>query len=87
MRRSPGWNTDLVPREQDPPYRRIAGDIAAKITSGELRPGDQVPSATEICDRYGVTRNTALRALRALADDGLIVRQQGWGSFVAGNLN
>jgi DNA-binding GntR family transcriptional regulator len=72
-----------MPREQTAPYRRIAAELRSRIESGELRPGEQVPSVSELCEAYGVTRNTALRALRLLRDEGLIVVEQGWGSFVA----
>lgn len=74
----------MPPREQGAPYKRIAAAIRERIESGELAPGEQVPSATELQDEYGVSRNTALRALKTLRDEGLIVVEQGWGSFVAG---
>jgi DNA-binding GntR family transcriptional regulator len=56
--------------------------MRVQVESGELRSGEQVPSATEICEAYGVSRNTALRAIRLLRDENLIVVEQGWGSFV-----
>jgi DNA-binding GntR family transcriptional regulator len=71
-----------VPREPTAPYKRIAEGIRARIAAGELKSGEQVPSATELCDAYGVSRNTALRALKLLRDEGLIIVEQGWGSFV-----
>lgn len=49
-----------------------------------MRPGEQIPSTTEITQAYKVSRNTALRALKLLRDEGLITVEQGWGSFVAG---
>lgn len=82
----PGCKTDHVPdqqrREQTPPYRRIAADLREKIKT--MRPGEQIPSTTEITQAYKVSRNTALRALKLLRDEGLITVEQGWGSFVAG---
>jgi DNA-binding GntR family transcriptional regulator len=42
-----------------------------------------VPSANQLADQYGVNRNTALRSLKLLAEEGLITMEQGWGSFVA----
>jgi GntR family transcriptional regulator len=62
------------------PYKRIAADLREKIKT--MRSGEQIASVTEICDTYSVTRNTALRALRLLRDEGLITVEQGWGSFV-----
>lgn len=72
----------MPPREGTAPYKAIAADLRGKIESGELRPGEQVPSASAICETYGVSRNTALRALGVLQDEGLIRVEQGWGSFV-----
>jgi DNA-binding GntR family transcriptional regulator len=70
-------------RQAVPPYKQIAAELRAKIDAGELRPGEQVPSANQLADQYGVNRNTALRALKLLAEEGLITMEQGWGSFVA----
>lgn len=63
-----------------PPYKRIAAGLRVKI--GTMKTGEQIPSVTEITQEYGVSRNTALRALRLLRDEGLITVEQGWGSFV-----
>jgi GntR family transcriptional regulator len=49
----------------------------------ELAPGDQVPSVPEICEAYGVSKGTALRALGVLREEGLTEVQPGWGTFVA----
>jgi DNA-binding transcriptional regulator YhcF (GntR family) len=38
-----------------------------------------------LASQFGVARNTAVRALHLLRDEGLIVTQRGWGSFVAGD--
>jgi len=73
-----------TPREPDPPYQRVAAWLRAEIGAGRLRPGEQVPSATVLAAQFGVSRNTAVRALALLRDEGLIVTQRGWGSFVAG---
>ena len=72
-----------MPREPTAPYRRIAEAIRERIESGALLPGEQVPSASQLCTEYGVSRNTALRALALLRDEGWITVEQGWGSFVA----
>jgi DNA-binding GntR family transcriptional regulator len=70
-------------RQAVPPYKRIAAELRAKIEAGELRPGEQVPSANKLAEEHGVNRNTALRALKLLAGEGLITMEQGWGSFVS----
>ncbi|WP_433313382.1 GntR family transcriptional regulator [Micromonospora sp. CA-269861] len=65
------------------PYRRIANEIAAKIKSGELQPGDKLPSTRELAETYAVHMNTASRALSLLHDRELITGQPGRGTYVA----
>ena len=47
-----------------------------------LRPGEQVPSVTEIAETNGVSRGTARRALDLLKEWGLTEATPGWGTFV-----
>ncbi len=49
----------------------------------ELPQGEQLPSERVLGERFGVARETLRRALDDLADDGLLVRRQGSGTFVA----
>jgi GntR family transcriptional regulator len=69
-------------RSPMPPYLRIAQDLRAKIEGGELLPGEQVPSVTELAASYGVARGTARRALDQLREWGLTEATPGWGTFV-----
>jgi DNA-binding GntR family transcriptional regulator len=73
-------------REPIPPYKRVADAVREDIRAKRLLPGEQVPSATELAATHNVSRNTAARALRLLRDEGYVVTQQGWGSFVADDL-
>jgi GntR family transcriptional regulator len=70
-------------REALPPYKRVAADLREKIASGELLPGEQIPPVPRLIETYQVSRNTALRALRVLKDEGMITVEPGWGAFVA----
>lgn len=72
-----------MPRDSLPPYKAIAAALREKITSGELLPGEQIPPVPQLSETYGVSRNTALRALRLLKDEGLVKIEPGWGAFVA----
>ncbi len=67
----------------DPPYRRIANGIRDRITRGELRPGDRVPSARALTREHGVAIATATKALAALQGEGLTVARPGVGTLVA----
>lgn len=62
---------------------QLAQLLRGLIRSGELAPGDHVPSEPQLARDYGISRDTAQRALAALADEGLIVRRRGIGSIVA----
>lgn len=66
-----------------PRYQELKELIVGRISSGELRPGDRVPSEHELVDTMAVSRMTANRALRELNDEGYVERIAGRGSFVA----
>ncbi len=66
-----------------PIYFRIQEAIRKRITGRELRPGDRLPSETELAGEYRTTRVTVRHALSRLAYEGLIERQAGRGTFVA----
>ena len=65
-----------------PLYRRIFDALSGRIGSGELKPGDRLPSEAETAREFGVSRITSKRALQMLAAEGLIRRIPGRGSFV-----
>ena len=70
-------------RSSLPLYERVKEQIKEKIASGEWLTNHRIPSENEIVDMLGISRMTANRALRELATEGVIVRVQGRGSFVA----
>jgi len=65
-----------------PLYARLRQAIHDRVTSGEWRPGDQIPTIRELGEAYGVSRITVVQALDELSRDGLLVRWQGKGVFV-----
>lgn len=66
-----------------PHYRRIKEHIVRHIEAGDWRAGDQVPSESTLVKQLKVSRMTVNRALRELTHEGLLVRVQGTGTFVA----
>jgi DNA-binding transcriptional regulator YhcF (GntR family) len=69
--------------EPEPPYRRIVADLRRRITDGELRPGDRVPSTRQIAIRWGVALATATKALTTLRQEGLVRAEPRVGTVVA----
>ncbi|MCO5123666.1 MAG: GntR family transcriptional regulator [Rhizobacter sp.] len=76
-----------APREVAPAFSPLYQQIKALLTSslqgGEWRPGELIPSETELAARFKVSQGTVRKAIDALADDNLLVRRQGKGTFVA----
>jgi GntR family transcriptional regulator len=66
-----------------PLYRQIKSLITRGLVSGEWRPGEPIPSEIELAGRYGVSQGTVRKAVGELAEEKLLVRQQGRGTFVA----
>lgn len=67
----------------EPLYATIKKHIVQSVNSGELKPGDRIPSESALVERFDVSRMTVNRALRELKDEGLLIRLAGVGSFVA----
>jgi GntR family transcriptional regulator len=65
-----------------PVYVRIQDRLRTALTTGELRPGDKLPTEAELSAEFRTTRSTVRHALDRLVFEGLIVRQVGRGSFV-----
>lgn len=75
---------DRIVRDSKLPYYyQLYVILRHKIRRGEWQPGDMIPPESELVERYGVSRVTARQALEALANEGLIERHRGKGTFVA----
>ncbi len=66
-----------------PLYARVKQMIVQQIETGSWPPHHRVPSESELVSQLGFSRMTINRALRELTADGLLVRMQGVGTFVA----
>jgi GntR family transcriptional regulator len=64
-----------------PRYHEIAEHLRGLVAGGE--PGDRLPSDAELCELFGVSRMTARHAVQVLANEGLLYRRRGQGTFVA----
>lgn len=71
--------------ENIPLYKQIQNRIKEQIQTRVLRPGDQVFSEKDICEHYRVSQITAKNALNGLAEEGVVTRIKGKGTFVSKN--
>jgi GntR family transcriptional regulator len=75
--------TSSSSRHNAPLYRAVRQRITEAIGAGEWRPGDAIPAEKKLCERFGVSMGTLRKSVDELTASGLLVRQQGRGTFVA----
>lgn len=63
--------------------QQVRAHVLEKIDSGEWREGDRIPSESQLAEQFDASRMTIHIALRDLAVEGVLVRRQGAGTFVA----
>ncbi len=68
-------------------YEQVRHDLLARITNGEFKPGDMLPSEDVLCKQYGVSRITIRRAVTDLAAQFVVTRRRGIGTVVTRRLN
>lgn len=66
-----------------PLYRQVAADLRGQILSGQLKPGERLPSMRELQEQYSIAGMTARAALHLLQAEGLADVVQGRGTYVA----
>ncbi|WP_028810998.1 GntR family transcriptional regulator [Streptomyces flavidovirens] len=60
-------------------YEQIADSLRQRIADGEFPAGALLPSGRDLCEQWGVSRATVIKAYDILRNDGLIVAKQGHG--------
>ena len=55
-----------------PIYEQVAAEIRRAIADGEAKPGERLPPAIDLAEVLGVNKNTVIRALHILRDEGLL---------------
>jgi GntR family transcriptional regulator len=68
-----------------PRYHQLKEILREKIRTGELKPGDLIPSERELSETYRISRMTARQAITDLVNEGVFYREQGKGTFVTRN--
>jgi DNA-binding GntR family transcriptional regulator len=74
---------DMADRSPELPRARVEADLRRRIAAGEWQRGQALPSVPKLAEEYHVARATVSRAIRALADDGLVQVVPRWGTFRA----
>lgn len=64
-------------------WRQIADAIRADITSGKYVKGEKLPAEISLAENFGVNRHTVRSAIAALVQEGVLVSEQGRGTFIA----
>lgn len=70
-----------MPRTEELPSDRVAADLRRRIAAGEWDHGQALPATASLATEYGVSRGAVSRALRLLADEGLVRVVSRWGTF------
>ena len=65
-----------------PIYLQIVEQVKEKIFSGELRPGQQLPTVRQLAAELRVNFNTVARAYAILDQEGIISTQRGRGTYI-----
>ncbi len=73
----------LDSRSLSPLYKQLKDKLYADIKSGVYPVHSRIPSEPELCQHYCVSRVTVRKALSDLTEEGLLIRMQGKGTFVA----
>lgn len=69
-----------------PKYYTLMEQLRSSILSGEIRPGQKLPSENELVRQYGLSRHTVRKALEILANEGYVEAFHGKGTFCSENM-
>jgi GntR family transcriptional regulator len=83
VEKNPIFQCQLVENSRIPLYYQLVANIKRCITGGLLKPGDIIPSESEICEVFQISRSTVRQALGELEAEGLLLRKRGKGTFVS----
>ena len=75
-------NIHLDFRSGAPIYTQIVEQVKQQVVSGELKPGDQLPTVRALAQELRINFNTVARAYRLLDEASIISTQQGRGTYI-----
>ena len=65
-----------------PPYKQLAGILAARIERGDWAPNRAIPAETRLAQEYGIARSTVRRSIALLVEQDLLFVVPQRGTFV-----
>ncbi len=66
-----------------PMYRQLVQQVRREVMLGRMLPGDQLPTLKDVVEALAINPNTVVKAYGELEHEGLVVRRQGVGTFIA----
>ncbi|RYG65108.1 GntR family transcriptional regulator [bacterium] len=66
-----------------PLYRQIVDQVRLAVSTGNLAPGDQLPSVRALAEQLVINPNTVAKAYATLTQEGVVEAYPGKGLFVA----
>ena len=73
---------EINPLSNKPIYLQIVDNLKQNLATGELTPGEQLPTVRQLADQLNINFNTIARAYRILDEEGIITTQHGRGTFI-----
>ena len=71
------FNISLETADKAPIYKQLVEKFEDAIRSGELQPGEQIPSMNEFAAHLGISKETVKKTYGILREKGLLVPKQG----------
>jgi len=65
-----------------PLYYQLEQILRSRVLSREIGPNELMPTEMQLCEEFGISRATVRQAFKSLEHEGLIIREQGRGTFV-----
>ena len=76
------WTVSINRGAAEFEYQQLAGILRERIRTGEYAAGGKIPALIALQEEFGLSSMTVRRAVAVLADEGLLVRVPGRGTFV-----
>ncbi len=78
-------HVEIQPASGTPLYLQIVNQIKYLVASEQLAPDEEIPPIRVLAEQLVINPNTVARAYLELERAGIVVKRQGWGTFVASN--